>query len=163
LKNIYILFQIVILSAFSVFAKSPLKISELTIGGISIRDDTTKIKGLLGKPDSMTSEYFIVDDDTLKAWYYKKGINFDFIKDIKYSKSFQLAGFTITSSNFNTSFGLKIGDNKSQIFKAFGKPDRIADGYYIYQEQLDVPLDLSFKIVKNVIQEISIYKEYSTD
>jgi hypothetical protein len=143
--------------------KKQIKISKVSIGGVSMGSKADYIKSKLGKPQSQTEPVFLGAPEQYHAYWKYSGLEITVRADVNQESNYYIHGISTTSSRYATDLGVRVGDSVNKVKRLYGAFDmtdsatetgRVVE---LIEGKEHANDSLSFKIGKNgKVEEISL-------
>ena len=153
MKEIILIFSLLLMSFTCKAQDNSINSSELTINGVNfLGNNVNLVTEHFGQPNSIEDYYFEMDKVMSKKYSYK-GILFTIINNSVYS-------FEITGSNYAfTSHSINIGDNISNLQSIFplSFANKSLEAFSLDFNDMDQYIIISFNATNNLIDKIAMY------
>ncbi|GJD17054.1 hypothetical protein RIVM261_020100 [Rivularia sp. IAM M-261] len=131
------------------------------LGGISLSMTEAQVRKILGKPKSVKNE----DSPAVGKLRYLQyqDISVGLVEDGDNSNKFSVYRFSTRNRKYVTPGGIRVGDNRAKVIKAYGQVSPQQEGqkgYLSYQIDLkDIPAAFIFEIEAGRVTEISCIEQ----
>ncbi|MBF2067993.1 MAG: hypothetical protein IGS39_26780 [Calothrix sp. C42_A2020_038] len=131
------------------------------LGGISLSMTEAQVRRILGRPKSVRNENSPAVGKLRFLQY--QDISVGLVEDVNKPNSFSVYRFSTKSRRYSTPDGIRVGDNRAKVIKAYGQVSprsRDRKTYLSYQIDLqDIPAALIFEIEAGRVTEISCIEQ----
>lgn len=131
------------------------------LGGISLSMTEAQVRKILGKPKSVKNENSVAVGKLRYLQY--PDISVGLVEDGDNSNKFSVYRFSTRSGKYVTPGGIRVGDNRAKVIKAYGQvspQQESRKSYLSYQIDLkDIPAAFIFEIEGGRVTEISCIEQ----